>query len=310
MGVGGLKHIEVRHLFLQQCVEDGTMIIRKVPRDQNPADMLTHPPDVKTLQLFCPRVGLMPQDFAIDPIRKVTQALMPSARSYMTPSKLVQALTLVNSLKFAKGNDVIGDSDIIGDSFMSFGMTTFLVGLIVLLVVTNIGWFYVWWCGLQTKRVDSNSMSTVKEVQTKEIYFVSHLKRSMLNKIHKSRGCKNIDTDVHEYEMCQVCNIPCPFYVTTHGAKLHSSMNCRTIRRKEQTTSFELCPLCNDDYVISVNRWKKNSLRKAILITSNSGWLFFIYLLVYICILLEITPGWFYYNFTLNWKPIRGYPCV
>ena len=40
-GLGRMKHIEIRDLWLQKEVRDGNLIISKIPGDQNPSDLMT-----------------------------------------------------------------------------------------------------------------------------------------------------------------------------------------------------------------------------------------------------------------------------
>ena len=40
-GMGKIRHLEVRHLWLQQVVRDGKVLLRKVAGKLNPADLLT-----------------------------------------------------------------------------------------------------------------------------------------------------------------------------------------------------------------------------------------------------------------------------
>ena len=42
-GVGKVKHLEVKHLWVQERVHDGVVIPIKLPRAVNIADLLTHP---------------------------------------------------------------------------------------------------------------------------------------------------------------------------------------------------------------------------------------------------------------------------
>ena len=41
-GAGKLKHVQVKQLWLQECVGEGTIAIEQVPRERNPADTFTH----------------------------------------------------------------------------------------------------------------------------------------------------------------------------------------------------------------------------------------------------------------------------
>ena len=41
-GYGKVKHLECRQLWVQEVIAKGTVACLKIPRDRNPADMLTH----------------------------------------------------------------------------------------------------------------------------------------------------------------------------------------------------------------------------------------------------------------------------
>ena len=43
IGLGKIRHLEVKFLWLQQMVKDGKVEVRKVRGDKNPADLLTKP---------------------------------------------------------------------------------------------------------------------------------------------------------------------------------------------------------------------------------------------------------------------------
>ena len=56
--VGRMKHIDSRILWLQDLIAAGGVRLKKIPRTQNLADMLTHTPSVKELQAFLPLMSL------------------------------------------------------------------------------------------------------------------------------------------------------------------------------------------------------------------------------------------------------------
>ena len=41
-GVGRMKHLEVRQLWVQDKVAEGRLVVQKVPRAANPRDLLAH----------------------------------------------------------------------------------------------------------------------------------------------------------------------------------------------------------------------------------------------------------------------------
>ena len=57
-GVGRMKHIDSRILWLQDLTAAGGVRLKKIPRTQNLADMLTHTPSAKELEIFLPLMSL------------------------------------------------------------------------------------------------------------------------------------------------------------------------------------------------------------------------------------------------------------
>ena len=57
-GVGRMKHIDSRILRLQDLIAAGGVRLKKIPRTQNLADMLTHTPSVKELEVFLSLMSL------------------------------------------------------------------------------------------------------------------------------------------------------------------------------------------------------------------------------------------------------------
>ena len=57
-GGGRMKHIDSRILWLQDLVAAGGVRLKKIPRTQNLADMLTHTPSAKELEVFIPLMSL------------------------------------------------------------------------------------------------------------------------------------------------------------------------------------------------------------------------------------------------------------
>ena len=57
-GVGRMKHIDSRILWLQDLIAAGGARLKKIPRTQNLADMLTHTPSAKELEMFLPLMSL------------------------------------------------------------------------------------------------------------------------------------------------------------------------------------------------------------------------------------------------------------
>ena len=57
-GVGRMKHIDSRILRLQDLISAGGVRVKKIPRTQNLADMLTHTPSAKELEVLLPLMSL------------------------------------------------------------------------------------------------------------------------------------------------------------------------------------------------------------------------------------------------------------
>ena len=57
-GVGRMKHIDSRILWFQDLIAAGGVRLKKIPRTQNLADMLTHTASAKELEVFLPLTGL------------------------------------------------------------------------------------------------------------------------------------------------------------------------------------------------------------------------------------------------------------
>ena len=57
-GVGRMKHIDSRILWLQDLIAAGGVRLKKIPRPQHLADMLTHTPSAKELKVSLPLMSL------------------------------------------------------------------------------------------------------------------------------------------------------------------------------------------------------------------------------------------------------------
>ena len=57
-GVGRLKHVDPRILWLQDLIAAGGVRLKKILRTQNLADMLTHTPGAKELEVFLSLMAL------------------------------------------------------------------------------------------------------------------------------------------------------------------------------------------------------------------------------------------------------------
>ena len=56
-GVGRMKHLDVRHSWLQEELERGNFKVKRVDRKFNASDMLTHSSSAEELRKFLPMIG-------------------------------------------------------------------------------------------------------------------------------------------------------------------------------------------------------------------------------------------------------------
>ena len=56
-GVGRMKHLVVRHCWLQEELEKGNFKVKRVDSKFNASDMLTHSPSAEELRKFLPMIG-------------------------------------------------------------------------------------------------------------------------------------------------------------------------------------------------------------------------------------------------------------
>jgi hypothetical protein len=57
-GLGRVRHLEVRFLWLQEVVRKGRLMLRKIPGEKNPADILTKPKNAADMILKLVPVGV------------------------------------------------------------------------------------------------------------------------------------------------------------------------------------------------------------------------------------------------------------
>lgn len=61
-GVGRVKHLELRQLWIQEQVEAGRVVVEKVSTEENPADMFTNPLGDQRLQMLTWKIGMRDED--------------------------------------------------------------------------------------------------------------------------------------------------------------------------------------------------------------------------------------------------------
>ena len=60
VGLGRLKHVETRRLWLQQAVQEGRLSLHKVDTESNLADLLTKAMQRQRLEDLRERLGVLP----------------------------------------------------------------------------------------------------------------------------------------------------------------------------------------------------------------------------------------------------------
>jgi hypothetical protein len=56
---GRTKHMERRHFFIRENVEEGRINVKYVPTQDQVADVMTKPLSKEQLKMFCERMGLV-----------------------------------------------------------------------------------------------------------------------------------------------------------------------------------------------------------------------------------------------------------
>ena len=56
------KHIEIRHHFIRELIEDGTLTLKYIHTDDQKADLFTKPLDSKRFEFFRQNIGVISMD--------------------------------------------------------------------------------------------------------------------------------------------------------------------------------------------------------------------------------------------------------
>ncbi len=99
-GLGKLRHVQVKHLFVQQLVHDGRLTVAKIDGRLNPADMMTKALDRITLNRHAATVGLTYPCLSLtrpDPQDKQIGRVTMSTNNTMTTTMKAIALLLTTA---------------------------------------------------------------------------------------------------------------------------------------------------------------------------------------------------------------------
>ena len=58
-GIGKIKHLHVKQMWVQEKVREGELSVRKIPRENNAADLLTHHFTEKEASLHLKAMGVV-----------------------------------------------------------------------------------------------------------------------------------------------------------------------------------------------------------------------------------------------------------
>ena len=102
-GVGRLKHLDVRYMWVQEQLSRGAYALKKIPRAENPADVLTHSPSSQELEKFKPMMGLFPMECSKGAV-EMTRAVLRQQPSF---APKLAALIFAAAAKGARGDEMI-----------------------------------------------------------------------------------------------------------------------------------------------------------------------------------------------------------
>ena len=69
MGLGRMKHVELRFLFVKGLLKRERLTLSKIPGTENPADLGTKVLDVNTHRHLCSTIGVGPAKQAVEEIK-------------------------------------------------------------------------------------------------------------------------------------------------------------------------------------------------------------------------------------------------
>jgi hypothetical protein len=83
-GLGRMRHIEIRDLWIQKEVADGKIEVKKVRGDQNPADLMTKILTVKEVRERLEGMGI---EFRVGEVEKRLERVCGGRRGHQVPSR-------------------------------------------------------------------------------------------------------------------------------------------------------------------------------------------------------------------------------
>ena len=134
-GVGKMKHIAARELWLQQLVQQNEVIIEKLPRAENPADVLTHPPSTRDLEKLLPmmQMKVMMREHREATNREAAhyhEAVRHNSGGSSSSSRVAGLMTSLLGLDMVRGGEAFGSQPKQGE----YGFLMMVIMALVLVV--------------------------------------------------------------------------------------------------------------------------------------------------------------------------------
>ena len=189
LGVGKIRHLETKVLWLQDLVYDGRLVMRWIRGQQNPADLGTKVLQKKRIQELCKMAGIGPLNDSVG-VRSITAGSHPANWEGIPIGKLLALATLVSQVPGIRGTELV-----VPDHTTSiWTMESLLLGFLILLVLV---WFGIWGlCYLCGKK-------QAQKIQMKLTLY----KGKDSTRIHLRKDCRALknSTTVQEWQVCQFC---------------------------------------------------------------------------------------------------------
>ena len=229
-GVGRMKHLDVRHMWLQDMLEKGAYSVKKISREVNPSDMMTHPPSSQELEKFLPMIGIYPFACSEGGMSIVKTALASNPRNNMKIASLVLASVATRARGDVQREDVVdGDSR----SCLEFWTLSFvLVAISWLMLSLAYGWV--------SRRCWAARLTKSKCTQTEDFDFVEKVavtgSSDRVAAQYRSYGAKR--------ELPGGVGFDLILFSTPEGECFHADANCFAIRGRASTFRRRPCKQC------------------------------------------------------------------
>eukprot|EP00435_Cladocopium_sp_Y103_P021098 s1207_g5.t1 len=189
LGVGKIRHLETKVLWLQDLVYDGRLVMSWIRGQQNQADLGTKVLQKARIKELCEMAGIGPLAEQ-GAIRSVSATSLPTNWGHIPVGKLVALASVLSQLPVGRGDSRTGGPEIQKDMLSLEG---FLLSVILMMIAV---FFFIWGAcylrGRQTQKIP--------------IEF-SLYKGPSSSKLHLRKDCRHLarTKEVQEWSMCQTC---------------------------------------------------------------------------------------------------------